>query len=477
MAAGRLVNAATGVVSVALAARYLEIEQYGSLVTATAFASIAAVLTDLGTSVIGAREIAKRPQETERLLRAVMTSNFLLSLLAFVSALGLMFLLYGGAGNELEREAIVLLLLPVLISPPVVTAGTWFVSQQKNYLGMFASVAGSVMLLCTMLLATQLDWGFRGVVAAYVTNGIVYGIGAVALAFRHVPHRPSFDWALTKQLLKWALPLGGSIVIAALYWRIDVILLSLLTSEAEVAPYGLAFKIVDVLIVLPGYVTLTLLPEFARLAEHKARLDEVIQKAFSVMQVAAFPILAGVAVFADEVVHVVAGPQYSEAALLLQLLSAGVALSYLASVCSQGLVALNYQRDLFLLAIYVLVINVVLNLLLIHLWGARGSAVAYTATEVAAIAFVMWRFSKVATAPRFERAPQTLLAAAAMAGAGLLVKLALDDVGAVAVLLVGGPLAIVAYFAALYALKAVPPVMHNELVMPIVRKLRPRAVR
>ena len=50
-------------VAVAIAARYLEVASYGALITGIAFTSIIGSLTDLGTATIGAREIAKRPDE------------------------------------------------------------------------------------------------------------------------------------------------------------------------------------------------------------------------------------------------------------------------------------------------------------------------------------------------------------------------------------------------------------------------------
>ena len=48
LTAGRLLNSVTGVVAVAIAARYLHVESYGALIAGIAFTGIIGSLTDLG---------------------------------------------------------------------------------------------------------------------------------------------------------------------------------------------------------------------------------------------------------------------------------------------------------------------------------------------------------------------------------------------------------------------------------------------
>ena len=66
-------------VSVGITTRYLGLQAYGSLTAATAFVVLLAPLLDIGMSTIGARELAKRPAETERLLGLIGELEILLA--------------------------------------------------------------------------------------------------------------------------------------------------------------------------------------------------------------------------------------------------------------------------------------------------------------------------------------------------------------------------------------------------------------
>ena len=474
LTAGRLLNSVTGVVAVAIAARYLHVDSYGALIAGIAFTGIIGSLTDLGTATIGAREIAKRPDERDQLLRAVFTVNTILCAFAIAVGLLAMVLLYGSEGDHLEREAILLLMLPTLILPAASTVGVYFITEQKNYLGMIASVGGSMALLALVVATELFGWGFTGIASAYAANGAVFSLIMIGQGLsRGIPLKPSLDRALVTQIMRWALPLGGSLVITALYWRLDVVLLSVLSTSEEVGPYGLAFKIVDVLVSLPMFMMLTLLPEFARLAEHRQRLEEIMQKAFSVMQTGAAPLLVFMVVFAPQIIETIGGDDFDDSIPILQVLMLGVVISYLAAVCAQGLIALNRQKLLFWLSIIGLAANGALNAVLIPLFGGIGAAWAYVGTEFVAIGLLVWQFTKFARFPRPMFVGRFVIASAATAAVGL-IKLVpgVDSLPSIVVLAVGGVLCGVVYLGSLYALRAVPPVVDEAMLRPVWNRLR-----
>ena len=101
LGAGRLATAAIGVVSIGICTRYLGLEGYGQLATALAFMGIVLALTDLGIWTIGIRELARRPDQTDRLLGALLTVGFVIAFMGSAAAVGTAFLLYGGSDDDL----------------------------------------------------------------------------------------------------------------------------------------------------------------------------------------------------------------------------------------------------------------------------------------------------------------------------------------------------------------------------------------
>jgi O-antigen/teichoic acid export membrane protein len=331
-----------------------------------------------------------------------------------------------------------------------------------------------VLNIVVLGLVVLLEWGFQAVVIAYACQAIGFGVTMVALSLGEVRLRLSFDLGLLKQILRWALPLGGAFIVGSLYYRIDLIILSELDSEEAVGIYGLAYRFVDTLIVLPAYVMLTLLPEFSRLTEQRGRTDELMQTASTVMQVAVVPLVVFFVAFAGQVTELIGGSEFADSARVLQVLILGVGFAYIAAVFVEPLIAFNRQSWLFRTTSLVLVLNVALNFLLIPPLGANGAAVAFAISELVVLALVASLYRRVGSLPRPYQLWRVLAAASVMAGVAFLQELPfLSDAPAAVVLGVVGLASVCAYVGALYALRAVPRELHTGLVVPIWGRLRP----
>src|SRR5262249_17987727 len=66
------------------------------------------------------------------------------------------------------------------------------------------------------------------------------------------------------ELLRDVLPIGAGIVLSALYFRIDVLLLQLWNGTGEVATYNAVFRLVDGLRLLPAAMVAVALPLLCR---------------------------------------------------------------------------------------------------------------------------------------------------------------------------------------------------------------------
>ncbi len=475
LAGGRVAMAAIGIVSVGITTRYVGLEAYGSFVTAQSLIFVIGTVTDVGLWSVAAREIAKRPHEAERIVGGVLTVGLVLSALAAGVGVGATLLIYSGADDDLVRRAAFMLMVTLPMTAPFGAASAWFVSQQRAYMGMLGSLTQSLVIVGGLAAAVAFDWGFTGVVAAYVVAALAQGVLMVALAGKEVRLLPSLDFAHAKQLLLWSLPLGGSLVLHALYWRIDVLLLSKLAPGVEVALYGVAIKIMEALLILPTFILITLLPEFARLAGERQRFGEVVQKAFSVMQVGAVGLAVFLAAFAPEIVELAGGAEFGGAGLVLQIMTLVLLFSFPAAIFENTFLAQDKQRYVFYVAAAVLPINVGLNLALIPLWGAQGAALAWALSEACILTtFLVLYRRHVGPAPGLHRGPRLLAAALAMGAVALLKVLpGANGASPILLLLLGVLTCPAVYVAALYAFKAMPREFHTNVVLPLWARLRP----
>jgi len=296
------------------------------------------------------------------------------------------------------------------------------------------------------------------------------------LARGKVRLRPSLDLALCKQLLRWAMPVGSGVMVHSLYWRVDIILLSLISSHGQVALYAVAFKIVDVVMVLPNYLHLTVMPELARVARNRPRFDQIMQKTSTALVVGAMGLLILFVAFAHELTALAGGSQFEDAAPVLQILAFAVAFAWFGSIFGDAFLVNDKLGFSLLISAVVLPVNVALNVAFINLWGAQGAAAAWVFSEVLIVLmFTTFYRRTFGNLPLPRRASQILAASCAMATVGLLKLLpGISEAGPVLTLILGGGLCAGVYVASLYALKAMPREVHVNVVRPLVARLRPR---
>ena len=473
-AAARLATAAAGVLATALSTRYLGPEAFGSLTIAIVFSPLLLLANDMELWTTTTRELSTKPEDEDRMLANVLALGACASLLALALGTGLMFALYGGGDDSLTREGILILMAPVVVASPAGVALAWFNSRQRALPLAVGGVASGTVLVVLVALVYVLDLGYWAAAAAYSIALCVNALAPLVFA-RGVFRRPQLDLGLWRAIVRQALPQGAVLAIGVLYFRVDTVLLSVMSSETQVALYGVAYRVVEALTVLPTYFMFTLFPEIARSEPHGERLAGLVQGAFTSMQILVLPLLFVFAGFAPEIVDVIGGAEFEGAVPVLQILIVPVALGFLNGVYVHSLVALGRQGRLAVTLTGVLAANVALNAALIPLWEARGAAAALILSELLAMALLIRAYRDVGALPRPFRLPRVLAAGAAMAPA-LAVKLLPDAVPPVALIALGCGLGLAAYLVALVRLRAMPPEMEG-LLGPLVRWVRPPAPR
>ncbi len=455
LAIGRAVTVVAGIGATALASRYLGLEGFGALTLAMAVVALLAVLTDLGMSTMAAREVAKAPDREREILGNCLTLGLTLSVSLILVLLAVVEVSY--AGDPDVRRAMLVLSVQLFTAPVVGTARAHFQAAGRGPLIAVGDVALAMTILGASIVCVEADLGFTAMVGAVALGYVAQAVVLTAL----VPSRVRLPWSASRSswrsLLGISLPLGATMIVNYLYFRLDVVLLSILQDETAVAIYGLAYRVLEGLMVLPAYFMFALFPEIARLTGQRERVDGIVSAALSVMEALALPIVLIFAVFAEDVVRVIGDEGFADAAWVLRILTVALGISYMNGVYGAALPALDQQNALFRWSIVILALNLVVNVALIPLWGVTGAAIAVVLSELLAYGVVRRLYAAVGRPPRHRFAPGLLLAGLLMVAA-MLPALLLPDtlVGSLAAVGIGAAAGSLVYAATLLASGAVP---------------------
>ncbi|MDP9164484.1 MAG: flippase [Actinomycetota bacterium] len=389
-------------VSVPLATRYLGPGGYGTLSAVTALMAVLLVFADLGVNSVILRRAAAAdsPVSLPELVRLSVTLTLLYVPILTAALFLLGHLLYPGAQYDLLRTALPAYALALFAVSMNTSLRPLF--QERLRLGWTsaADVIGSAFSLVCLALIVH----FRGpallvLVAAALNPVVAFGV-LLAFSFSRAAMRPLFRADALRLLVVEAAPVGASQLVSALYLRADVLLLSIIASQVVVGQYGLAYRLVATVAVVPVYVAATVFPQLARLRGNGERYRSALTRALVGTQLLAVPIAVGGALVAPDLVVLVAGRPFLPASLPLQILLFSMIFSYSNSLFGNSLIISNRSRQLLGLSIGCLALNVAANLLVIPAYGMTGAASVTLATEVFATGvagFWAWRDLEVAS--------------------------------------------------------------------------------
>jgi O-antigen/teichoic acid export membrane protein len=404
-----------GVISIAVLTRYLGPDDYGRYTLALMYVQLFGMLADVGLYTTVVRDISKRPERTEELVGNVLSLRLALSLVVIVVASGVSLLL-PYAPNV--RVAILLAGIPLLLG----MLSTSFVAVLQSRLQMgrsaVADVVGRATSLGLVLLVAGLDLGFYAVMGAAAGGEAVTLVVVWLLTRRLASIRFRVQPAVWRTMMRAAIPLGLALAINALYFRADTLIISLYEPYSQVGLYTLAYRILELALVVGTVFLNTSFPVLSRaVAQDRSRAIQAIQETADVFVVLGAPLVAAGLVLAPQIVDLAAGDDFEGSVTPLRILLGAGALAWVNGVFGYALIAKERQAAALWLNATALVFNVALNFALVPRYGIEAAAFVTVASELVILIGsypLMRRHFGFFPSPR--TLPAAVAAAAAMAG-------------------------------------------------------------
>lgn len=413
-AASQLITWTLSWILLVILPRKLGDANFGKLFFALSYGMIFSQLINLGVNTFLVREVAvlhpeadlpeeentRRRGQLRELLGNVFALKVVLAVVVYLLQSALIFVL---PYDNVTRVAVLIIGLGSCLGAITQTLGGIF-QGLENMLGPNVALIVEKTLVtggCWLLLALGFD--LRAVCWVHTLSQVLSF--AIQFGWLQKLQRFTLGWdrALIRRVFLGGLPFLIWVIFGEIYVRIDVLMLSLMTSDAVVGWYGAATRLYGTLLFIPNILMTSVFPAMMRLGggQDDAAFGRASERLMNLLLFAAVPVAAGTIAVAGPFVTLLYGTgPFQQAAPNLQVLGGSILLVCIDVVLGTALIARGKEKPWAGMAIAAAFFNPLLNLWAIpyaqqHCGnGGVGAAWATLLTEVLMMLGALWLMPK-----------------------------------------------------------------------------------
>ncbi|GGH80120.1 O-antigen/teichoic acid export membrane protein [Filimonas zeae] len=225
---------------------------------------------------------------------------------------------------------------------------------------------------------------FMQAVSAAVATGVEYLLIRKILTF---PFKPK--WEEMKRLFAYGKFAFGTSISSILSSTIDQMMLGALLSTAASASFNVAVRIMNLVDIPTNAIAMIVFPQSARrmATDGTEAIKYLYEKSVGVLLAILLPCLLILYVFPTQIVHIIAGDGYNDTIPIVKIIIFYCILVPFGRQFGTILDSIGKPKLTFLLVLFTAILNLSLNYLLIHKYGAIGAAYATLTSNL--IAFII----------------------------------------------------------------------------------------
>ncbi len=292
-------------------ARVLGPAGVGNFYFAVVIVSWFEILMNFGLNTFLTREVARDPQRANKYLYNTSILRLLLSL--GVAPLVILVILVWSSAFGLTRDtAIAIVLLTLSQVPASLSTGlsALFFAHEKAEIPAALTIVSVLIKVSLGTLALLAGWGIVGLaLTSIVVSTVTFVILAIVTTRVFFTPRREGDPLLRRGMLRESFPLMLNHLLATLFFKVDVPLLSAIQTPAAVGYYSLAYKYIDAYNIIPAFFTQSFFPVMSRMATQAGdALARSYALAMKLLVMIAFPLAVFTTFTAEFLVRVLGGP-------------------------------------------------------------------------------------------------------------------------------------------------------------------------
>ena len=362
-------------------ARYLGVTEFGVLSFAIAFTGISCLLADLGLSVLTVREVSRNNSLAGKYVGNVLAIKTILTIITLVFTAIVINIL----GYPFKTIVIIYLItLSAIFTSFSNMFNSIFQAFQKMEYISAGKILYSILMFFGILIAVNKNLDIISVSFIYFLASLVVLVYSFYVCVRTflIP-KVEVDFHFWKDLIKESIPFWMTTVFVIIYFRIDMIMLSMMKGDEAVGWYAASYRLIDGLSLVPAVFMSVMFPVFSKYyLDSKSSLNFAFEKSLKYLIIISIPIGIGTTLFANEIIMLFYGNEYTPSVAALKILIWASVLSFISWTPATLLNSTNKQRTLMIITSIGAIVNIVLNYLLIPSLSYKGAGIATVITEL-----------------------------------------------------------------------------------------------
>lgn len=232
-----------------------------------------------------------------------------------------------------------------------------------------------VVWILSGVVLVSLGWGFRGLMYAYIVGTgfmLVLGLFLKDTPFGR-PRREHLD--LLTSYSKYSFV--SSLTSAAYNWT-DLLIIGLILTQTDVGAYEVAWRVSAFVVLFSNAVSTTIFPQISEWSSENQyeKIESIIPDAVTSSVIFVIPAFFGGSLLGSRILETLFGTEFTIAAAALSILLLEKVFQAIHGILGRSLQAIDKPHLAARAALVAMGTNIVLNIVLVELFGLAGAATA-----------------------------------------------------------------------------------------------------
>ena len=378
----RFTELGAGLATIVLAARYLGVDQFGEYAFIRAIVIVLGPLISFALPRIMIRDISINKECAANLVTSGLFLNMVLGIIVCCIATIVTVLFFGA--SDVSLQAINIAVLANIFQAMLSTVCAVFVAYEKMLFDMIASFISRSLTIIFFLAVTFFDLGLISFFYALaLANSIAFVSVLVILRFKFVRIRPCIDSKAVTYIVKEAYPITLAMFMTQGRNNIFVFFLKLYREAAEISLFQAPQRLIQQFLIVPRAFLLAYIPIISRMASDEKKILN-LRNAYEILLkyifIITFLLCIYMSSFATDVVTIVLGSEFAEAADSLLILIWAIVLLFINLLLDNILTSLKKQNVLTISSGLSLAGSCLMGFVLVRKYGYIGASWAFIAS-------------------------------------------------------------------------------------------------